>query len=137
MSSTADAEVVSIDLTGDERDFVYWALTHWGTGLATYKPLPMTILGIADADRFRALTERLATAVRAGEPLTDLDWARALFLTELSFGSDLAGAGVEFCYVSHSDQDGIKLLRSIQRKISSSDRAELLFSGVSRPGAVG
>jgi hypothetical protein len=137
MTDTAGAEVVSIDLTGDERDFVYWALTHWGSGLATYKSVPMTILGIADADQFHALTERLATGVRDGEPLADLDWARALFLTELSFGSDLAGAGVEFGFVSHSDEDGIRLVRSIQRKISSAERADLLFSGVSRPGAVG
>jgi hypothetical protein len=97
----------------------------------------MPILGIGDAEEFRNLTERLALAVRGGQALTDLDWARALFLTELSFGSDLAGAGVEFDYVSHSDEDGIKLLRSIQRKISSSGRADLLFSGLSRPGAVG
>ena len=137
MSDTADAEVVSIDLTGNERDFVYWALTHWGTGLATYKTVPMTILGIGDAEEFRTLTERLALAVRGGQALTNLEWARALFLTELSFGSDLAGAGVEFGYVSHSDEDGIKLLRSIQRKISSSERADLLLSGVIRPGAVG
>jgi hypothetical protein len=137
MSARADDVVVAVDLTDDERDFMYWALSHWGSGLATYKALPMSVLGIAGSDEFASLTDRLGQAVRRGDPLSGLDWARALFLTELSFGSDLAGAGVEFSYVSHSDEDGIKLLRSIQRKLSSRDRAEVLFSGLVRPGAAG
>jgi hypothetical protein len=39
---------------------------------------------------------------------------------------------VEFALISHSDEDGIRLLRSIQRKISSSHRVELLFPGAGR-----
>jgi hypothetical protein len=55
------------------------------------------------------------------------DW-----LSSDSFASDLVGTGVEFALISHSDEDGIRLLRSIQRKISSSHRAELLFPGAGR-----
>jgi hypothetical protein len=36
-----------------------------------------------------------------------------------------------------ADQDGLKLLRSLQRKISSHDRAALLFPGAARPRSSG
>jgi hypothetical protein len=56
-----------------------------------------------------------------------------LFLTEISWASDVVGAGVEFALISHSDEEAVKLLRSIQRKISSSYRANLLFPNAGRP----
>jgi hypothetical protein len=111
---------------------MYMALSEWG-GLASYKPLPITILGVSDWAKFDPLTDRLATAITQHEPLSDLDWARALFLTEISWASDLVGAGVEFALVSNSDEEAVKLLRSIQRKISSSSRADLLFPNAGRP----
>jgi hypothetical protein len=90
-------------------------------------------LGFTGWDEFDALTDRLATAVKSGEPLRDLDWARALFLTEISFGSDLIGAAVEFeTACRFTDQEGLKLLRSLQHKIGSHDRAALLFPGAGR-----
>lgn len=66
--------------------------------------------------------------------MSDLDWARALFLTEISWACDLVGAGVEFELVSpFTDEEAVKLLRSIQRKVSSSYRADLLFPDAGRP----
>jgi hypothetical protein len=133
MSGTTKADLVAIDLTDDERYLIGWALGHWG-GCASDAPLPVRLVGAANWDEFDALTDRLATAVKHGEALTDLDWARALFLTEISFGSDLIGAGVEFEMACRfADQDGLKLLRSLQRKIASHERAALLFPGAGRP----
>src|SRR5262249_16282187 len=86
MSETTNTDLVATDLTDDERYFVWWALGHWG-GCASDAPLPVRLVGAANWDEFDALTDRLATAVKRGEALTDLDWARALFLTEISFGS--------------------------------------------------
>jgi hypothetical protein len=65
--------------------------------------------------------------------LSDLDWARMHFLTEVSWASDLVGAGVEFRYNGIPDEEAVKLLRSIQRKISSRYHADLLFPGAGRP----
>jgi hypothetical protein len=133
MDEVVNQAVVTIELTDDERSFMYFALTHWG-GPASYAPLPIErLFGISDWAEFDTLTERLAHAITQRQPLSDRDWATALFLTEISFGSDLVGTGVEFALMSHSDEDGIKLLRSIQRKISSSHRADLLFPGAGRP----
>jgi hypothetical protein len=54
-----------------------------------------------------------------------------LFLTEISWASDLVGSGVDFSIVSGlTDDEAIKLLRSVQRKNSSRRRADLLFPGV-------
>lgn len=131
--TTGGDEREAIDLTDAERSFMYFALTHWGVP-ASYKPLPIDALfGISDWAEFDRLTARLAQAITHRQPLTARDWALALFLTEVSFASDLVGTGIEFALISHSDEDGIKLLRSIQRKISSSDRAELLFPRAGRP----
>jgi hypothetical protein len=133
MDDVADVDAVAIELTDDERYFMGWALGHWG-GAASDAPLPVSLVGVSDWEEFDALTDRLATAVKAGEPLSDLDWARALFLTEISFGSDLVGAGVEFEMACRfADRDGLTLLRSLQRKIASRRRAALLFPGAARP----
>lgn len=135
MSEATDADLVAIDLTDDERYFMWWALGHWG-GCASDAPLPVNFLGFTGWDEFDAVTDRLATAIKSGEPLLDLDWARALLLTEISFGSDLIGAGVEFEMACRfTDQDGLKLLRSLQHKIGSRERAALLFPGAGRPPA--
>ena len=133
MDDVADVDAVAIELTDDERYFMGWALGHWG-GAASDAPLPVGLVGVSDWEEFDALTDRLATAVKAGGPLSDLDWARALLLTEISFGSDLVGAGVEFEMACRfADRDGLTLLRSLQRKIASRRRAALLFPGAARP----
>jgi hypothetical protein len=88
---------------------------------------------VSDWAEFDALADRLAGAITQHEPLSDLDWARALFLTEISRASDIVGAGVEFALISYSDEEAVKLLRSIQRKISNSYRANLLFPNAGRP----
>ena len=136
MDDVADVDAVAIELTDDERYFMGWALGHWG-GAASDAPLPVSLVGVSDWEEFEefdALTDRLATAVKAGEPLSDLDWARALLLTEISFGSALVGAGVEFEMACRfADRDGLTLLRSLQRKIASRRRAALLFPGAARP----
>jgi hypothetical protein len=64
------------------------------------------------------------------ESLTDLDWARALFLTEITWASGLVGAGLDFATVTgFSDTEAVRLLRGLQhrRKIGGRTRAKLLF----------
>jgi hypothetical protein len=72
-------------------------------------------------------------AIDNNEPLSDLDWARALFLTEISFASDLVGAGLHFGPAA--DEYWFRVLRSIQRKISTYPRFLLLLQSASHSPA--
>jgi hypothetical protein len=126
-SMTDSSELVAVDLTEDERDFIQQTLEEW-EATAADKPFPFQVLGLSTWEDFGRLTFRLERAVADGQPLTDLDWARVLFLTEVTFASSLIGSGLDFDIVTRfSDSEGISVLRGLQRKIGSLDRAQLLF----------
>jgi hypothetical protein len=62
--------------------------------------------------------DRLLAALRNAEPLTQIDWARALLLSEVVFASDVVGSGLDWSItVGLSDEETIRVLREIQRKI--------------------
>jgi hypothetical protein len=132
----AGTDQIDIELTERERTFIADALYAW-SGPAGWKPLPIDALGLSDWDAFDALTDRLRAAVSQGDALTELDWARALFLTEITWASCLVGAGLDFEIVTgFSDAEAITVLRSLQRKIANWQRADLLFPGRGRPRPV-
>jgi hypothetical protein len=119
--------LVAVDLTKDERDFIWQALYQWALS-ASGKPFPFQVLGLSTWEEFGELTGRLQNAVAGGEALTNLDWARVLYLTECSWASSLVGAGLDFAIVTRfSDTEAMGLLRGLQRKIGGIKRAELLF----------
>jgi|SRR6516164_1678468 hypothetical protein len=127
------SEVVAVDLTETERDFISQALEQWALA-ASVMPFPFQVLGLSTWDEFGELTFRLGHAVTAREPLTDLDWARVLYLTECSWASEIVGAGRGFATVTgYSDTDAVSLLRGLQRKIGGIKRAKLLFPKGGRP----
>jgi hypothetical protein len=68
---------------------------------------------------------RLIRAIETSDPLSDIDWARALLLTEISWGSALLGAALDFA-TNIPDERAAPLMRSIQRKVASYKRFELL-----------
>jgi hypothetical protein len=72
-------------------------------------------------------------AIENKEPLSDLDWARALFLTEISFGSNLVGSRLDFGPAA--DEYWLGVLRSLQYKVSSHARFLLLLQNASYPAA--
>jgi hypothetical protein len=118
---------VAVELTEDERDFIQHTLEQWALSAAS-KPFPFQVLGLQTWEEFGNLTGRLQHAVTDGEPLTDLDWARVLFLTEITWASNIIGSGLDFAIVTRfSDTEAVGLLRGLQRKISSYKRAKLLF----------
>jgi hypothetical protein len=117
---------VTVDLTEDERDFMLFALTEYG-GSASYKPFPIFIVGSSTSAEFDALVQQLRVALAHHAPMAKLDWARALLLTEISWASNLIGAGLDFA-TSYRDEEAAPLLRSIQRKFGSAEMAALLFS---------
>jgi hypothetical protein len=124
---TSSSGLVAVELTDDERNFIRQTLRQWES-TAAGQPFPFQVLGLATWEEFGALTLRLEQAVSDREALTDLDWARALFLTEITWASDLIGSGLDFDVVtSFSDTEAVTLLRGLQRKIGGYRRAKLLF----------
>jgi hypothetical protein len=121
------AELVAVNLTDDERKFIGQTLDEWRSS-ASGKPFPFQVLELSTWEEFGELVIRLEHAVAGGEALTDLDWARVLFLTELTFASNLVGSGLDFAIVTaFSDAEALRLLRGLQRKIGGYHRAKLLF----------
>jgi hypothetical protein len=133
---TSSSELVAVDLTERERTFIWEALHQW-VWSASGKPFPFQIFGLSTWMEFNELTGRLAHAVTGSEPLSELDWARVLYLTECSWASSVVGAGLDFAIVTgFSDTEGLTLLRGLQRKIGGIERAKLLFpSGGRTPSA--
>jgi hypothetical protein len=124
---TDSSDLVAVELTEDERDFIQQTLEQWALSAAS-TPFPFQVLGLSTWEEFGGLTGRLEHAVVAGQPLSDLDWARVLFLTEITWASNLVGSGLDFAIVTRfSDTEAVGLLRALQRKISSYKRAKLLF----------
>jgi hypothetical protein len=124
---SSPSELVAVDLSRDERDFIGQTLRQWETSAAS-APFPFQVLGFSTWEEFGGLVLRLERAVGAGEALTDLDWVRVLFLTEVTFASDLIGSGTEFELMTRfSDAEALSLLRGLQRKIGGFRRAKLLF----------
>jgi hypothetical protein len=126
---TSSSELVAVDLTDREREFIQQALQQWGWS-ASDAPFPFQVLGLSSWEEFGKLTVRLQHAIANSERLTNLDWARVLFLTEITWASDLVGAGLDFATVTgFSDAEATTLLRGLQhrRKIGGSHRARLLF----------
>jgi hypothetical protein len=94
-------------------------------GPARGAPLLTPMLGLSNTDEFYALVRQLRESMANNEPLSDLDWVRALLLTESCWASQVLGAGLDFA-TNFRDEEAAPLLRSIQRKVSSYERFALL-----------
>ena len=116
---TASPELLTVDLSGDERRFVWQAMYQWQFS-ASDAPFPYQVLGLSSWREFCELTHRLAHAVTDREPLGELDWMRVLYLTECSWASNIVGSGLDFSIVTEfSDIDCLSMLRHVQRKIGT------------------
>ncbi|WP_156664667.1 hypothetical protein [Mycobacterium sp. 852002-51057_SCH5723018] len=126
-----EQDLVEIELTDDEREFMVLALNEYaGTAQHTYMLL-CPVLGQSDKHQWFQLTTRLKEAIKNKAPLSDLDWARAMFLTDISFGSTLVGSGVRFG--RSADEYWFEILRSVQEKVSTYPRFLLLLENASYP----
>ncbi len=124
-------ELVPIELTDEERKLMVLALNEYGgTAQQTYKLLCPAV-GQSNLDEWARLVNRLKESIRNKEPLSDLDWARAMFLTDISFGSTLVGSGRRFGPAA--DEYWIGVLRSLQYKVSTYPRFLLLLQNASYP----
>ena len=123
---TDDNELVAIDLTDNERLLMSQAINEYWGPAGNARLLLGPICGVKNTAQWDALLRHLYDALHTHQPLPDLEWARALFLTEISVGSALVGAGSDSPKtVGH--QDVFEVLRAVQVKISSYARFRLLL----------
>jgi hypothetical protein len=118
-------DTVGVELADDERQLLVLALNEY-LGPALGAPLLTPLVGLAAETEFIPLVTRLMTSIEQREALSDLDWARALVLTEISWGSSLLGAGIEFAS-SMRDEKAAPLMRSLQYKLVTAERIRMLI----------
>jgi hypothetical protein len=124
-----------IELEPVERRLMVLALNEY-SGLAHKgSELLPPVVGRSNARDWSTYYLDLLETIKIAGALTDLDWARALFLTEASFGSQLVGAGWEW----DIGQDGVRdlmVLRSLQSKVGTDERSRLLQENVTFPAPI-
>lgn len=118
------------ELSGEQKRFLDTALSVWG-GIASGRPLPIEALGYAERANFDSDVARLRDQLSRNRPnLSTLDWTRIQFLAEISWASDMIGAGVEFELVNpFTDVEALALLRSVQRALIRAVDPAVLFPG--------
>lgn len=124
-------ELAQVDLTEVERRLLLAGLMEYGgpaPGAVALAPL----VGVNGIEAFFELTDRLSAAIENGRPLSDLDWARALVLTEICWASDLLGAASDFG-TNMPDELALPALRSLQRKLVTGKRIRALIDVRQKP----
>lgn len=116
---------VNVELTDDERQLLVLGLNEY-LGPAAGAPVLAPLVGLATEAEFIPLINRLMADIKQRNALSDLDWAHALVLTEISWGSSLLGAGIEFAS-NMPDEKAAPLMRSLQYKLVTARRIELLI----------
>jgi hypothetical protein len=128
---TTDNAVVEIDLPDDERLLMSQAINEYWGPADSAKLLIGPIFGVKNSAQWDALLQRLYDALVAHLPLTNLEWARALFLTEISVGSEPVGARLD-SPTTVNGSDVFDVLRSIQVKVSGYTKFLLLLQNSDR-----
>jgi hypothetical protein len=117
-------KLIAIDLNEDERDLLVMAINEYdGTAQGAVELLP-PLIGKSSRREWRDYTRQLMENIERREPLSNLDWARALLLTEFGFGSDMVANARRFGPVR--DEYWVLVLRSLQDRVSTDERARLL-----------
>lgn len=120
---------IDIPLSDEERALLLYGLRDWG-GPAACTPAMARALGFHDVEDLFTQSDRMRSALRAHEPLTQRDWVRALLATEIVFASDVIGAGLDWSITTGLDDgQSIALLRSIQRKVPQARVRDALAKG--------
>lgn len=115
-------------LSLEQKRFLDAALSVWG-GIASNQLPPIGALGYTGKADFAADVARLRDQLGSDHPdLSTADWSRIQFLAEISWASDMFGAGVEFELVSpFTDSESLALLRSVQRALIRAVDPALVF----------
>lgn len=110
--------MIAIDLTDEERRVLWLGVYQWEGPAMCTEALAMAMGFTSKADLL-AQRDRLRDAIKDGHSLELWDWARALVLAEIAFGSDVFGAGIDWRITTGlSDVDTIQIIRDLQRKLT-------------------
>ena len=110
---------IPVDLIPNERYVPARGLAEWGGPASPTDELARAMGFRGSEDLWQGEGRDLREAVRQGEHLTREDWRRTLLATEIVFASDVVGAGMDWSITTGlSDEETIRVLRIIQRKIS-------------------
>lgn len=124
-------------LTPEELDVIGRALAEWGGPAHSTDDLARAI-GFADAAGFSTATKALTARLSNAMALQPHEWLQLQLATELVFGSDVFGSGVEWPTTSGLDDAvTVRILRDVQRKLirfrsSPSDISVLTFVSLVR-----
>jgi hypothetical protein len=117
-----DQNLINVELTEQERYVLIRGLAEWGGPAHCPDDLAVGI-GFDSAADLLSEGRRLREALRDGQPFSRQDWRRALVATEIAFASDVYGSGWDWSITSGlSDEEPIRILRSLQRKLARSVR---------------
>ena len=123
---TTGDDLVAVDLTEQERYVVVRGFAEWG-GPARSTDALAVAMGFKSTEDLHAQARRLSRSVAAGEPLSRQDWRRCVIATEIVFVSDVFGSGVDWQTTTGlADEQTVKVLRSIQRKVARAARIRQL-----------
>jgi hypothetical protein len=122
-SITVSDEPVALEFDAKQRRLVGMILNQFAESPRRAYPVLAPLLGQASYRDWAEYCKRLKEAVNQQDALTDLGWARALFLTDIGFTSDVVGFASKF---RGDEKEGIVILRSIQDVTSTRDRYLLL-----------
>ncbi|WP_433114705.1 hypothetical protein [Micromonospora sp. CA-246542] len=113
------SDLVAVELTADERFLLSRGLGEWGGPANPTDDLARAMGFVSKEDLWRGEGRRLREALDHGEPLTRSQWRRAVLATEIVFASDVVGSGWDWSITTGlSDEETIKLLRVVQRKVA-------------------
>lgn len=116
-SSMTGSEQVLADLTEDERELLCRGLVEWGGPARCTQELAIA-MGFRDVADLLEEKNRLEAVIRDSGPLSRFDWTRALVATEFVFVSNIFGSGRDWqTTTGFSDEDTIRMLRQVQRKL--------------------
>lgn len=108
-------QVVAVSLTAEERQLLAFGLLEWG-GPACPTDEMARAIGFDDVTHLLAESNRIASDLRDGRPMSRRDWTRALLSTEVVFASDVIGSGVEWPTTTGLDDVAtLRVLRSAQK----------------------
>jgi hypothetical protein len=122
-------DLLDVALTPLERTVLRHGLIEWG-GPARCTEEMAVAMGFDGVQHLFEEADRLVRAIDRNDQLTRRDWLRVLLATEIVFASDAIGSGSDWSITTGlTDLKTLRLLRSIQRKLTSEVRG-LLGDGV-------
>ena len=131
MTTGRDDERVEVNLDEAERKLMVLVLNEYAGSAQVAVELLPPLIGKSSYDEWGDYVFPLMESIEIGEPLADLDWARALLLTEFGFGSDMVANARRFGPAR--DEYWVLVLRSLQGKLSNQRREELLIDNAKFP----